>query len=94
MQDCQPEVALWRAVIAQAISDATAPGRRYSKTSDERLADSERRRARRWLLGGCEDFREVCALALLEPDAVRDRARLLEQSGWPRAAVRGAAEPA
>jgi len=75
------EVALWRAVIDQAISDATLgrmharKGRRGTMATPgtDRLADL--RRAREWLTGMGRDFREVCELALLDPQAVTAAAR-------------------
>jgi hypothetical protein len=76
----QGEVALWRAVIDQAITDATLgllkgePGRKkQARPSVERMI--HRDQARTWLLGMGKDFREVCSMALLEPDAVRAAAR-------------------
>ncbi len=76
----QGDVALWRAVIDLAITDATLgllkghQGRKPSfRPAAERMA--HRDQARTWLLGMGKDFREVCTLALLEPDAVREAAR-------------------
>jgi hypothetical protein len=73
------EVALWRAVIEQALSDATlkvlklrpgmSPGRLTA------LRRIQRDQARAWLLGMGEEFHEVCALALLDTEAVRTAAR-------------------
>ena len=73
------ETALWRAVIAQAIHDATLgrhrPGARRRRRPTPRPLSAERRRqrdtARDWLLGGGHDFRRVCLLADLDPLAVR-----------------------
>lgn len=45
--------------------------------------DLDRAEARRWLLGNSKDFQEVCHLAGLEPDAVRDRAQAMSRRGWP-----------
>lgn len=55
-------VALWRAVITQALTDAC---------NDNKGAALDRQQARAWLLGDSSDFQEVCALALLEADHVR-----------------------
>ena len=91
-----PEVALWRAVIAQAIEDATA--RSISEADLQNIPDSKKRHARRlaaglklhersqaraWLLNNSKEFREVCSLALLDPDAVRDRAQKMSRDNWP-----------
>ncbi len=76
----QGEVALWRAVIDQALTDATLGllkgkpgGKKKARPSVERMI--HRDQARTWLLGMGKDFREVCTMALLEPDAVRAAAR-------------------
>lgn len=56
--------ALWRAVIDQAVKDAT--------TRSNAVADQvAKRQARAWLTHRSDDLNEVCALADLEPDAVR-----------------------
>jgi hypothetical protein len=94
----EPEIALWRAVIAQAVLDATSvirprvEGRRVSPASREnavmyaakrlRAADLVRQRARLWLLGNSRDFNEVCALAMLDADAVREHAETMAIGGW------------
>src|SRR6266498_789106 len=70
-----PELHLWRAVIAQAISDAQLTGHR----KESKRASSE---ARIWLLGDSKDFRFVCHMALLEPDAVREYAEKLAKMNW------------
>lgn len=57
------ERALWRAVISQAIADATQPGA-------SRKAARERDSARAWFNLGSDDFREVCGFADVEPDKV------------------------
>jgi len=61
--------ALWRAVIQQALTDAVVP---LSRVTAIRL---EQMRAREWFIQPNRDFEEVCGLAGLEPDQVRDRAR-------------------
>jgi len=64
------ETALWRAVILQAIADATA-------SRSEELAGKINNaalnviRARDWLLKPNAGFHQVCALADVEPDRVR-----------------------
>ncbi|WJR76009.1 hypothetical protein [Bradyrhizobium sp. NP1] len=62
----KPEQALWRAVIDQAITDAS--GKMKCKEFD-------RAQALDWLLKPNRNFNEVCALADLEPDHVRAAAR-------------------
>jgi hypothetical protein len=57
-----PQQALWRAVVDQAIADAS--GRSNCKPF-------ERTNARDWLLTPNRNFSYVCALADLEPDYVR-----------------------
>lgn len=68
----QGEVALFRAVINLAISDAMPRARRHGGRpvlSAQRRRDMEA--AREWLLGMSRDFRTVCDLALFEPLAVK-----------------------
>lgn len=71
-----PEVALWRAVIEQAITDGCSK-------PDDKSSKLDQVRARTWLTDNSSDFREVCALALLDPGAVRRVALKLADSGWP-----------
>lgn len=63
--------ALWGAVIAQAISDATCI---YMLGVSAKVRPLEADRARRWLTKPNKDFATVCALAGVEPDAVRQLA--------------------
>lgn len=81
-----PELELWRTVIAQAISDATFcmlrtnSGKLTSEIPVNRKSRGLERvfdfcAARDWLSWGGKDFREVCHLAGLDPDAVRDAAK-------------------
>lgn len=106
-----PEAALWRAVVVQAINDASMivrmprgpKGKRASpkliRTRRTQYMETlrDRDKARDWLTGMSKDFRMVCAMALLDPDAVHDRAERLKASGWaaqsharPRVAHAGA----
>lgn len=92
-----PEVFLWRAVITQAIVDATIDarprkGKRASTGTVYSLNQIRRRhgenlrnraRARTWLLNGGKDFEEVCHMAMVDPEAVRSRAQALSRQGWP-----------
>jgi hypothetical protein len=69
--------ALWVAVVHQALVDATAePVRRKeasrSTRTHHRILVLNRRRADLWIKGGGRDFREVCALAGIDADALRD----------------------
>lgn len=66
------ETALWRAVIAQAISDATST---YMSGVSPRETPFANARARRWLTRPNQDFIDVCALAGVEPETVRAFAR-------------------
>lgn len=61
------ELHLWRAVIAQALDDATST--RFTRT-----ASLDRRQARAWFKSAGPDFTETCALAGLDPEAVRNHA--------------------
>lgn len=57
------ERALWRAVIAQAVLDATSGS---NKSADK----AEKARAIAWLAGSSPDFQTVCALADQDPHYV------------------------
>jgi hypothetical protein len=63
---------LWCAVINQAIEDAMSK-RTSSNASMSRQLRNNQQSALRWLLDGGKDFAAVCALAGLDPEAVRDR---------------------
>lgn len=71
------DVALWSAVILQAIDDATMtvadpkPGASAGRLSELRNKTKARDDARRWLLEPNRDFDAVCGLAGLEPVQVR-----------------------
>jgi hypothetical protein len=75
----EPEEALWRHVILQAIDDATKPlTETQMKQGTVRL---DRLRAREWLLGDSERFRMACALAGANIEQVRAHVRkLIEQA--------------
>lgn len=60
--------ALWRAVIQQALDDASRP---LSKLTYMRL---DQLRARDWFMKDNRDFEEVCALADLDASHVRKHA--------------------
>lgn len=61
------EMALWRAVITQALMDAGSNSRKPE-------ARQEKARAIHWLLGNSEDFAAVCLNAGYEPRYVREQA--------------------
>ena len=65
--------ALWTAVIKQAIGDAQGNNLSNLTPATRRRTIAE---ARDWLTVPNRDFDEVCHLAGLDPDAVRERARL------------------
>jgi len=95
IEQAGPEVHLWRAVLAQAIADATAvvrprlpkdgrPVKERRKEAKSYMSEAmrERDRARDWLLGNSKDFRDVCAMAMLDAAAVRESAERLAARGW------------
>lgn len=59
--------ALWRAVIMQAIFDLTS----NSSRTEEKMA---KKHAQSWLLGGSEDFLQVCSMAEYDPKFVKRKA--------------------
>lgn len=79
-----PEVFLWRAVVVRALEDACYVVRKTgnAKTKWYSPAAGEQREARDWLIGNGRDFREVCTLAGLDPDAVHERAVAMKGRGW------------
>lgn len=74
------EMALWTAVITQALMDAGSGSRKPE-------AQHEKAKAIRWLLGNSEDFVAVCQNAGLDPQYVREKARKAIERGciWRRA---------
>ena len=74
------ETALWRAVVLQAFQDATLGLHGASARGKPPRLSAERRvhagAARTWLLRNSADFRQVCNLAGLEPEAVRRAAQV------------------
>ncbi|WP_407192527.1 hypothetical protein [Bradyrhizobium sp. STM 3566] len=58
--------ALWRAVVQQAITDATLP-----LSTKRRSIRVDQMRSREWLIEPNTDFEEVCGLAELDPVRVR-----------------------
>lgn len=66
----EPESALWRNVILQAIADATLRLPSY-EGENKRQMELIRGKARRWIKLQSEDFHRVCELAGLEASRVR-----------------------
>ena len=64
------EKRLWAAVILQALDDATGAIVSEGAANNGNI----RRRARNWFTKGGKDFKEVCALAGMEHDRVRQAA--------------------
>lgn len=69
------EVALWRAVIQQAFVDALGVEVRDKKQRSRQLVSI--RQARLWFADAKRDYREVCAMAGVDADALRERAMRL-----------------
>jgi len=61
-----PEQKLWQSVVVKAALDATA---HYPASSEDYSAQKQ---ADAWLRVGGADFKEVCNLAGLDPDFIRD----------------------
>ena len=83
MTDALPigETALWRAVVLQAFQDATfgyhgVKNSRRKRRLPSAESQAHARTARSWLLGNSSDFRRVCDLAGLEPEAVQRAAKV------------------
>jgi hypothetical protein len=70
MTDYDHDQTLWIAVLQRAIDDAC------SKPNTQ-ITAAEVQAARIWLTRPSRDFNDVCNLAGLDPEAVRDRARRL-----------------
>lgn len=82
---------LWRAVIRQAMEDATRFGQGDSDYAREVRRDRETARA--WLTKPSADFNEVCELADFEPDQVRKEAVALIAEADTRVAAGLRARP-
>lgn len=81
MSNHSPEVELWKAVVTQAVIDASW----HQTGKHESVGDSivNRDQARAWLLGNSTDFRNVCTMAGFDPDAVRESAQRKDAEDWP-----------
>ena len=71
---------LWRAVLEQALRDATYQG--VNEASSSLLTVREQQWARHWLVRGRSDFAEVCKMAGYDPANVRERMFKLRDQGW------------
>lgn len=82
------EMALWQAVITQALMDARGESKKTEAEHDKRLA-------RIWLKGVGDDFADVCLYAGLTPEYVKLRAReaLARGCRWRAEAGNGKARP-
>ena len=71
------ETALWRAVITQALMDA-------SSNSSKEEAKNDRMQALRWLCGNNRDFKTVCYYAGYDPSYLRKKitAALARNCRW------------
>ena len=61
-----PEQKMWQSVVVKAALDATS---NPSSSSDDYIAQKN---ADVWLRTGSRDFKEVCSLAGLDPDFIRE----------------------
>lgn len=61
-----PEQKLWQSVVLRAALDATS---NPSSSSDDYIAQKN---ADAWMRTGGRDFREVCGLAGLDPDFIKE----------------------
>ncbi len=78
------EVALWRAVIDQALQDAVA-AKRIMRDGPPTFADLERNKARNWFWRASADFGFVCDCADLEESTVASYAQdVINGGGWRR----------
>ena len=60
-----PEQALWQRVVMQALLDATRDAKGQEATMAKRAADT-------WIRDGGRHYRDVCAMAGMEADFIRD----------------------
>ena len=73
-QERSPELMLWQAVIAQAITDATYNGLRKNYLECKRLAIA-------WLSKCSKDFKEICQYADIDPDYAYKKIQTAIQQG-------------
>jgi len=65
-----PEQKLWQSVVVKAALDATSNP--LQNTKDYTYQELAKKQADAWLRTGGMDFKEVCNLAGLDPDFIRD----------------------
>lgn len=70
-----PEQGLFLAVIERAILDAHWSGDRWTAAGNPRPEYMEQKRADSWLRSGSRDFYDVCAMAGIDGDFLRDAYR-------------------
>ena len=73
-QERSPELILWQAVIAQAITDAKYDGLRKNYLECKRLAIA-------WLSKCSKDFKEVCQYADINPEYAYKKIQTAMQQG-------------
>ena len=73
------EQHLYRAIIRQAFMDAC--GRKKPPGVDVRDWDNVRNRAQAWFKRNSQDYRDVCYMADVDPDALRTKAVQLIEAG-------------
>jgi len=64
-----PEQTLWQSVVVKTALDATSNPEPSSK--DYFAQKLIKRDADAWMRAGCDDFKEVCNLAGLDPDFIQ-----------------------
>lgn len=69
------EIAMWRAVLAQALTDAVSKSPRFEERKPIRDA-------KKWLGERSADFDEVCDMAMLDPHVVHKQCRNALTTGW------------
>ena len=73
-QEKSPELILWKAVIAQAITDAKYNGLRKNYLECKRLAID-------WFTDCSNDFKKVCECADVNPDYASKKTQMAIQKG-------------
>lgn len=81
------EQAVWRAVIVQALMDASSNSKKQENLQSKQEALV-------WLRGNSKDFLEVCQNAGFEPEFVRDMAKKALEKGCAWRAAPGTGDKA
>ena len=76
------ETALWRAVVMQAVADATTARTPDWRQGGHAIKAEEIEEARQWLTSGSADFTTVCDWAKIDVDYLRMKARLRSLKEW------------